>query len=364
MRWRHPRRGMVPPAEFVPLAEETGLIVPIGEWVLRTACAQAKAWQQQGLPPLQMAVNLSVAQFVQPSFATLIERVLSEIGLAPGCLELEITESLLMKDVNAAVTILSALKEMGVHLAIDDFGTGYSSLNYLKRFPIDRLKIDRSFVQDICIDPDDAAIALAVIVIAHSMNLRVLAEGVETDVQLAFLKARACDEMQGFYFSRPLPAADAKRWLDEHRRWDIQPIGQDSGAHTVLLADGDSELLAACGGMLGRAGYQVLLAHNARDGLDLLARHRVGVVVTDLRLPEIGGIEFLKRTRKLYPATLRIALGDCSEIPNLLAAVNECAIFKLLAKPVALAALQAAVREAFLPSPLAGGGDQFMVHRA
>jgi len=208
LRWRHLKLGMIAPAEFIPLAEETGLIVPIGEWVLKTVCAQIRAWQEAGLPALPVAVNLSARQFMQAGLAEQVAGILAATGLKANQLELEITESLLMKDVEGAVDTLRIFKAMGVGLAIDDFGTGYSSLNYLKRFPIDRLKIDQSFVRDITIDSDDAAIALAVIAMAHSLRLKVIAEGVETAAQLDFLRSRHCDEMQGYYFSRPLPAEE------------------------------------------------------------------------------------------------------------------------------------------------------------
>ena len=214
LRWEHPQHGLISPGKFVPLAEETGLIVPIGEWVLRTACEQAKAWQARGLPALRVAVNLSPRQFIQQDMTDMVLNILRETGLEARCLDLEITESLIMQDVDRGIAILRALKSLGLRLSIDDFGTGYSSLNYLKRFPIDQLKIDRSFVHDITTNQDDAAIALAVIAMAHSMKLRVIAEGVETGGQLAFLRLNRCDEMQGYYLSRPLPAQEITAFLE------------------------------------------------------------------------------------------------------------------------------------------------------
>jgi diguanylate cyclase (GGDEF)-like protein/PAS domain S-box-containing protein len=203
-RWHSAQLGDISPVDFIPLAEETGLIVPIGEWVLKTACQQARAWRDAGLPLPRVAVNVSVMQFVQPGFTEFVARTLAEAGLEPGTLELELTESLLMKDADRAVETLQGLKGIGVQVAIDDFGTGYSSLAYLKQFPIDRLKIDRAFVRDINTDPDDAAIATAVIAMASSMDMRVVAEGVENSAQLDLLKSKNCDEVQGFFVSRPL----------------------------------------------------------------------------------------------------------------------------------------------------------------
>jgi EAL domain-containing protein (putative c-di-GMP-specific phosphodiesterase class I) len=213
IRWQHPTLGMVPPARFIGLAEEMGLIVPIGLWVLRTACRQSVAWQNAGLGRIRVAVNLSARQFYQQDLAASIKAVLEETGIAPHLLELELTESMMMSDVEHAAGILRTLKAIGVQLSIDDFGTGYSSLAYLKRFPIDLLKIDQSFVRDITIDPDDAAIVLSIISLAHSLRLKVIAEGVETQAQLSYLQQHDCDYLQGFYFSRPLPAPECEQML-------------------------------------------------------------------------------------------------------------------------------------------------------
>ncbi|MCB1823609.1 MAG: EAL domain-containing protein [Candidatus Competibacteraceae bacterium] len=225
-RWTNDLLGTVPPVEFISLAEETGLIVPIGEWILRTACRQAKAWGCGcGVDPIPMriAVNISVLQFVQPGFTGLVAQILEETGLEPVALELEITESLLLKDPEGALRTLWALKNLGVQLAIDDFGTGYSSLSRLKQLPLNRLKIDKGFVSEVDSQPNDAAIATAVIAMAESMGLRVIAEGVESEAQFQFLKAKHCDEIQGYYLSRPLPAAEITTML--HQR--LTPHGDD-----------------------------------------------------------------------------------------------------------------------------------------
>ena len=223
LRWQRPGHGLVSPADFIPLAEETGLIVPIGAWVLHAACAQNKAWQAAGSPKIRMAVNLSPRQFKQQDVAAMVSRALDQSGLDAEWLELEITESCIMEQPEGSAEVLRELSGMGVGLAIDDFGTGYSSLNYLKRFPIDTLKIDQSFVRDITTDPDDAAIASAVIALAHSMRLAVIAEGVETPQQLEFLRERQCDRMQGYLFSRPVPAAGATQLLQGGARLPMEP---------------------------------------------------------------------------------------------------------------------------------------------
>ncbi|MEO0650840.1 MAG: GGDEF domain-containing phosphodiesterase [Planctomycetota bacterium] len=202
-RWRHPERGLVSPAEFIPPAEENGMILPIGEAILRRACEDAVEWQRQGIPPLRVAVNLSAAQFAQPDLVEMVVRTLDETGLDPSLLELELTESMLMDDAEAAVTILRRFERHGISLAIDDFGTGYSSLSYLRRLPIDALKIDRSFIDDVNVNPDDAAIATSIILLGRSLKLRVVAEGVETRKQLEFLRVMQCDEIQGYLYSPP-----------------------------------------------------------------------------------------------------------------------------------------------------------------
>lgn len=213
VRWRHPDRGLVSPAEFIPLAEETKLILPIGEWVLRTACRQNKAWQMAGYQPMRVAVNLSACQFGQPNLVAMIKKILADTGLEPRYLNLEITESITMNNVERAIATMHEINELGIGISIDDFGTGYSSLNYLKKFPIQTLKIDQSFVRDMSDLHHDAAIPTAIIAMAHSLNLKVVAEGVETEVQQQMLRERGCDEMQGYLISRPLPSDEFERLL-------------------------------------------------------------------------------------------------------------------------------------------------------
>jgi len=216
LRWHHPKRGMVPPARFVPLAETTGLIVPISEWVLRTACRQAKLWQQEGLPPIRVAVNVSAVQFKKPEFVATVEQILKETGLSPELLELEITESMMMREIDKVADLLSQIDALGIRLSIDDFGTGFSSLSHLRRLPVGGLKIDQSFVRNIVADADDATIARTIIKLGQSLNMWVIAEGVETVEQLSYLQHIECHGAQGYYFSRPVPAADFKRWVREH----------------------------------------------------------------------------------------------------------------------------------------------------
>jgi EAL domain-containing protein (putative c-di-GMP-specific phosphodiesterase class I) len=221
LRWKNPSLGSVSPAKFIPVAEETGLIVPIGEWVLQTACAQARAWRNASQMPIRVSVNLSARQFKQANLLGMVTQVLEETQLDPTLLVLELTETSVMEDVDTTISILQQLKKMGVQISIDDFGTGYSSLNYLKRFPIDVLKIDQSFVQDIITDTNDAAIAKAIIAMAQSLQLKVIAEGVETQEQYEFLRQNGCNAMQGYLFSRPLNAIEFVALLTSDRRLQI-----------------------------------------------------------------------------------------------------------------------------------------------
>lgn len=222
VRWIHPQFGLVSPAQFIPLAEETGLIVPIGEWILREACRQNAEWRSLGLPRIRVSVNLSPVQFRQSTLHESVCAALDDVSLDADGLELEVTESLLMNDPAETAAILGRLKARGIHISIDDFGTGYSSLSYLKRFPINALKIDRSFVTDVTSNPDDAAIATAIILMGHSLKLTVVAEGVETENQLAFLKVLQCNEVQGYLFSPPVPADRAQVFLEDQRDGRIQ----------------------------------------------------------------------------------------------------------------------------------------------
>jgi EAL domain-containing protein (putative c-di-GMP-specific phosphodiesterase class I) len=228
IRWQHPEMGMVAPNRFIGVAEETGLIVQIGAWVMRAACQQNQAWQQAGLGKLRVAVNLSARQFGAANLIADIRAVLAETALPPACLEIELTESLFMSDVTLAVELLHGMKALGVNLSIDDFGTGYSSLSYLSRFPIDVLKIDRSFVAEITRDSNDAAIVASIIALAHNLKLAVIAEGVETEEQLDYLRRHGCDEMQGYYFSRPLPAGEFEQLLRQQRRLPLLAVMADS----------------------------------------------------------------------------------------------------------------------------------------
>ena len=346
LRWQHPELGLISPGRFIDLAEETGLILPIGEWVLRKACEQRCAWNRDGVPAVPVAVNLSARQF-STSIADTVREILDETGLEPRLLELELTESLSMEDPESTFGILSTLKDMGVGLAIDDFGTGYSNLNYLKRFPVDRLKLDRSFVQDITSDPDDLAIARAVIAMAHSLRLSIIAEGVETEGQLALLAQNGCDEVQGYLFSRPVDAAACAKYIKEGRCLDVSRYARKAGDRTLLVVDDDVNLLDAIRRALRNSGCTVLVADSTTNAFEVLATEKVNVVLCDQRMPGMSGTEFLARVRQMHPSVVRMVLSGYTDLQSVTEAINRGAIFKFLSKPWEDKELSAAIEDAF-----------------
>jgi diguanylate cyclase (GGDEF)-like protein len=236
IRWVHPTRGIVSPADFIPLAEECGLICVIGQWVIREACRQTRAWQVDGVPALRVSVNLSASQFRDSGLVDNIRAALDDAGLEARYLEVELTESAVMSDPEKSIAVLEHLSAMGILVSVDDFGTGYSSMSYLRRFPIDKLKIDRVFIDEIVSRPEDASIVRAIVSLAHSLHLKVVAEGVETPAQLDFLKTAGCDEYQGYYFSRPLPAADFEQLIRESHPADVLTEDEAARTHSKLAA--------------------------------------------------------------------------------------------------------------------------------
>ena len=346
LRWRHPVRGLVSPADFIPLMEETGLIVQAGSWILNTVCSQIAEWQRAGIKPVPIAVNLSARQFLARDLGPGIKRVLEEYQIDPALIELEITESSLMVNTEEAARTLEYLKSLGVGLAIDDFGTGYSSFGYLKRFPLDALKLDRSFVRDITTDADDATITRAVISMAHSLGLTIVAEGVETEAQLAFLADYGCDQVQGYYFARPMGAEECSTWLREQRRLQRPRTGDDSNAPLVLLVDDDEDALTLIKRALAKDGNRILTARNAHEALEMLGQHQVDVVISDQSMPGIPGVEFLQRVKALSPRTVRMMTSGYSDFRFLTEAVNKGEIFRFLPKSLTEEELRADVREA------------------
>ncbi|SFU99265.1 EAL domain-containing protein [Pseudoduganella namucuonensis] len=345
VRWRHPQRGLVAPAAFIPLAEEVGLIVPIGALVLDAVCVQQAEWIARQLEVVPVAVNLSAVQFKQGKLLQTIRDALERHGLEPQHISFELTESMVMGNPEEAAYNLKALKALGVQLALDDFGTGYSSLAYLQRFPFDYVKIDRSFIANVTSNPGDAAIVTAVIAMAHSLRLRVVAEGVETEGQLQFLRKRRCDEMQGYFFSPAVPAAAFEAMLREGTQ--LRAAGSGEEGDTLLIVDDEPNNLAALNRTLRREGYRVLTADSGREGLRLLSLHRVQVIISDQRMPGMSGSEFLGIVKDLYPDTIRIMLSGYTDLAAVTESVNQGAVFKFMTKPWDDANLRKTIRDAF-----------------
>ncbi len=353
LRWNNPELGVVGPAEFIPVAEESGLIIPIGAWVLEQSCAQNKEWLDLGLARLRVAVNLSARQFRNQSLVDDVAAILKKTGLPAEYLELEITESSLIHDMDSAINTCKRIKALGIKLSLDDFGTGYSSLTYVSRLPFDKLKIDQSFVRDITQNPANAAIATATIAIARGLNQSVLAEGVETEAQAMFLRARHCDAIQGFLFSHPVPADSVTQLLASKAR--LQLGGQACQTELALLVvDDEPSILNAMRRLFRHESFQVLVANNSEEAFEILAQRPIQVIVSDQRMPGMTGTEFFTRVRQLYPDTMRIILSGYTELETVIEAINRGAIYKFLTKPWDDEQLREQVREAFR---LAGSGE-------
>jgi diguanylate cyclase (GGDEF)-like protein/PAS domain S-box-containing protein len=347
LRWQRPGYGLVYPAEFVPVMEETGLVVRVGEWIIDEACRQIAAWSEEGVRDVRVAVNVSSRQFVEGDLEGAIRRAIERHGVEPGLLELELTESALMVNAEHTIEVLARLKLLGIKVSIDDFGTGYSSLAYLKRFPIDKLKIDIAFVRDIVTNPDDAAIALAIISMAHSLHMLVIAEGVESRAQMAYLRRHRCDEIQGFHFSRALAAGDLARLVLENRAQPDQPETAEDNVQTLLIVDDDVNALASLHRLFRRDNYRVLTAVSPGEAFELLALYRVQVVLCDQRMPAMSGTEFLSKVKEMYPDTIRIILSGDTGVETVLDSINRGAIYRFYTKPWIDEELRENVRHAF-----------------
>jgi len=353
VRWNSPELGSVSPGEFIPVAEQTGLIVPIGEWVMRTACTQAVAWGRAGLPMVRVHVNLSPLQLQQPDIAKRLHAILLETGANPAHLGIEVTESMLTTDVEHAARTLRELKAIGIEIALDDFGTGYSNLGVLRTLPIDVVKVDRSFVHDVTAAPEDVSITRAVLTMAHSLQMKVLAEGVETEGQLNLLIANGCDLIQGYFFSKPVPADEVEQMLRENRRLPERFLTRAQRKRTLLLVDDEENIVSSLRRLFRRDGYHIVTANSGAEGLQRLAEVNVDVIVSDQRMPGMTGVEFLRRAKELYPDTVRMVLSGYTELQSITDAVNEGAIYKFLTKPWDDERLRSHVQEAFRQKDMA-----------
>ncbi len=346
LRWERPGHGLVSPAVFIPILEESNLILQVGAWVIGQACRQISRWAESDIGPIQVAVNVAGRQFSDGSLTDEVTTALRETGISPALLEFELTESSLMLNTEHTISTLHSLRELGIRISIDDFGTGFSSLAYLRRFPIDRLKIDIAFVREITTNPDDAAIAIAIIQLAHSLKLDVVAEGVESESQLAYLKRHQCDYYQGYYFSRPLTLENLETFL-RVKRDDADGRADDFAGDTILLVDDEPEINDTLGWLLEQEGYRVYRAGSATEGFELLAIHEIQVIICDQRMPGISGIEFFDRVKDLYPNPFRIILSGYTDSETILESINRGAIYRFHTKPVDFELLFANLRETF-----------------
>jgi diguanylate cyclase (GGDEF)-like protein/PAS domain S-box-containing protein len=347
LRWNSAELGVVSPVDFIPLAEDTGLILQIGAWVMHEACRQNKAWQDAGLRPVKMAVNVSARQFASGKLPALVRSALDDSGLAPRYLEIELTESVMMHDSASIQSQLSQLTALGVSVALDDFGTGYSSLGYLSRFALDKIKIDQSFVRNITSEPRSAAIAQATIALAHGLDLMVVAEGVETQGQLQFLRGIGCDEIQGFLFSQPLAPPDFAALLGEERMLRHETLSLVPN-RTLLLLDDENTVLNSLARLLRRDGYRILMAHSAAQAFELLANNAVQVMISGQRLPDISGVDFLDRCGVMYPNSARLLLSGYADLAAAADAIRRGSIHKFLSRPWDDHTLRDNVKEAFV----------------
>ncbi|HEY6898634.1 MAG TPA: EAL domain-containing protein [Rhodocyclaceae bacterium] len=348
VRWAHPQHGLLAPGRFIPVAEETGLIVNLSQWVIHAALAQQQQWLDAGLPLLPIGVNLSLRHFRSGDLPAFIAQALHDSGLPPSCIELEISDSAMMRDPTYAFVVVDRIRELGVRLALDDFGTGLSSLSYLSRLTVDALKIDQSFVRDITTNPVNASIVAAIIAMAHKLGKRTVAVGVESEGQARQLRRQDCDEIQGYYFSKPLPADEVAELLKQGRNLGLQEDSAVAATEpTLLLVDDEPNIINALKRLLRREGYRILTANGGNEALELLAVNQVHVILSDHRMPGMSGIEFLSRARDLYPHTRRIILSGYSDIGTLTDAINRGAVWKFISKPWEDEALKSEVQRAF-----------------
>jgi diguanylate cyclase (GGDEF)-like protein len=346
VRWQHPELGLLGPGRFLSIAEDLGLIVDIDQAVLAMVCRQVREWIGQGATNFSVSVNVSTQELERPDFVQRVRSLLREYDVPPHCIELELTEGMTTGDIRRVVDTMRAFKALGVTIALDDFGTGYSSLNYLRQLPIDKLKIDQSFVREISSDAGAAGICRAVIGLGHQIGMKVLAEGVETAAQVGYLRRNDCDLFQGYYFSKPVPAAAAFELL-RYRYVPHEGLEPEEAPKTLLLVDDEENVLRALIRTLRRDGYRILTAKSVESALDVLARNDVQVIVSDQRMPGASGTEFLGMVKDMYPHTVRMILSGYTDLAAVTDAVNRGAVYKFLTKPWNDEELRAHIHQAF-----------------
>ncbi|MDP3847159.1 MAG: EAL domain-containing protein [Pseudomonas sp.] len=347
LRWNHPVRGMISPVEFIPLAEANGQIVPIGQWVLEHACAFARELIDAKLCDCPMSINVSPIQMQRQPFDQVVIATLEKFKLPAKYLELEITESILLQDMDRVLKMLKDLHSYGVRMAIDDFGTGFSSLNYLKLLPLNKVKIDKSFINEVIRNPHDAALTKSIISMAHHLSMSVIAEGVENLAQYTFLLNNKCEYFQGYFFSKPLSSTDLIAFLRTNRAGVKLPESSNEAARTLLLVDDEENILRALRRTLRKDNYNILTCTSAQEAFELLALNNVHVIISDQRMPGMTGTEFLKKVKDIYPNTIRMVLSGFTDLKSVTEAINQGAIYKYLTKPWDDNILSESIQQAF-----------------
>lgn len=346
LRWQHPQLGLLAPARFIGLAEDFGLISDIGQWVLQHACQQARRWLEAGVGQFIMSVNVSGLQLREQRLLEDVSRAIDQARLPARCLELEITENVVMDNVSHVIWLMTELRKIGVSLAMDNFGSGFSSLAHLPSFPISRLKIDRSFVADVSTDISAARVCRAVIGMAHELGHTVVAEGVETPLQLAFLERHGCDFIQGNYFAGPVPAEDMLAIL-RRPEMRVELLGEAGvEASTLLLIDDEQNVLRALSRLLRRDGYNILTAGGFTEAHDALANQKVDLILCDQRMPDGKGTDLLETIKNAYPDTIRMILSGYADLAEINGAIKGGTVYRFLTKPWEDEELRKAVRDA------------------
>ena len=348
IRWQHPQRGLMQPGQFIDIAEEFSAIKLLGEWVIRQACKDIQKWRAQDLSMPRISINVAPKQLLEPGFTQNLLRTLREFDVKPAEITLEITESTLIHHSEAMTALLRGLKAQHFNLSMDDFGTGYSALQYLKHYPFDYVKIDQSFVRNILESSNDAAIANAIIAMSHSMGIKVVAEGVENELQCRYLSQATCDYMQGYFLARPLPAEDAGKFIADQTMLPAELCRLPKVPRTLLLVDDEANIVSALKRLFRQDGYTILTANSGKEGLEVLQGNRVDVIISDQRMPNMTGVEFLRQAKEKFPSTIRIVLSGYTELQSITDAINEGAIYKFLTKPWDDQQLRAHIADAFL----------------
>jgi EAL domain-containing protein (putative c-di-GMP-specific phosphodiesterase class I)/ActR/RegA family two-component response regulator len=332
LRWQSPTLGMLVPERFMRTAERLGIIVQIGTWVLEGALRQARQWRDQGFDDFTIAVNVSTLQLLRPNFFTEVMGLIQAAGIPAPMLTLEINESALTNNVNFVHETLVNLRNEGISLSLDNFGTGDSSLSALVRYPVDKLKIDRSFIKSAPAGNREAAIARAIIAMGHQLGMTVIANGVESQAQLGFLRRNDCDVFQGYLFGEPM-SSDAAGMTLRRRYLRPEAFAETRPDRTLLLLDDEENVLRSLVRLFRRDGYRILAAGNVRDAFDLLAINDVQVILSDQRMSDMSGTEFLGRVKMLYPDTIRLVLSGYTDLNTVTEAINRGAIYRFLTKP-------------------------------